>query len=121
MSALRTDAKTQNNRRNFDSQAYAHDRQLFPHPTQSKNGTPRWKGSEAEQLLKLDITANLYAQHTPQEMYQSRRQYQQFTLKVFRGHIHQEIKRRKFIKMFYGKKAKGQTGAQMKPKKCDSL
>ena len=103
LSALRTDAKTQNNRRNFDSQAYAHDRQLFPHPTHRENGTPRWEGSETERLLKLDITADLDAQHTPQEIYQSRRQYQQFTLKVFCGHIHQENKHRKFIKMFDGK------------------
>lgn len=102
LSALRTEAKAQNNRRNLDSQAYAHDRQLFPHPTHSTNGTPRWEGSEAERLLKLDITADLYPQHTPQEMYQSRRQYQDFSLEVFRGHIHQEIKRRKFVKSFYG-------------------
>ena len=47
-SALRTEAKMQNNRRNLDSQAYDNDHQLFRHPTHSENGTPRWQGSEAE-------------------------------------------------------------------------
>ena len=91
MSALRAEVITQNNRGNIESQPYAHNRQLFPHLTQNENDTPRWEGSEAERLLKLDITADLFTQHTPQEMCQSRRQYQEFSLKVFHGHIRQEI------------------------------
>jgi hypothetical protein len=64
---------------------------------------PRWAGSAAERLLKNDITDGQHLLMKPQTLYQSRLEYQQFNLTTFRGHIYQEIKRRKFITSYYGR------------------
>jgi hypothetical protein len=99
LSKLRTEARTCNTRRDIDNVAYEHDRRLYPH----EGGVLRWEGSAAEQLLKEDITAGLHLQMKPLALYQSREAFQQFSLTTFRGHIYQEIKRRKFVTSYYGR------------------
>lgn len=103
LAALRTEAKSQTDRRHTDEAAYEHGRLLKPTPTHDMNGVPRWAGSAAERLLKNDITDGQHLLMKPQTLYQSRLEYQQFNLTTFRGHIYQEIKRRKFITSYYGR------------------
>ena len=104
LASLRKTAKGQNARRAADAIAYANDRQLRPQETHNPNGVPRWEGSDAERLLKEDITANLHLQMKPKDLYKTRPEYcDVFTLDQFRGHIAQEVKLRKFKTSYYGR------------------
>jgi hypothetical protein len=103
LASLRVLARGQNARRADDAAALTHDRHLRPQATHNSNGIPRWEGSLAEGLLKEDITNGLHKQVAPKTLYNTREEYQLFTLDQFRGHIYQEIKRRKFITSYYGR------------------
>ena len=103
LKALRVQCGAKLNRSTVDAAAYNNDRRFDYQATFVALGLPRWDGSDAERLLKIDITNALHEQMAPKELYISRNEYQVFTLKVFRGHIHQEVKRRKFITGFYGR------------------
>ena len=84
-----------------DSAALAHDRQIYPKTANNHRGEPRWEGSETEQLLRLDIDASRHKAMSPQQLYQSRKEYyDNYSLSVFRQHIYQEEKRRKFLAHF---------------------
>ncbi len=84
-----------------DAAAYHNDRRFDQQPTFAALGLPCWEGSDAQTSLKLDIiTEGLHLQLTPKPLHESRREYQVFDLKTFRGHIHQEVKPRKFIATF---------------------
>ena len=100
---MRAIARGQNARCATDASALTRDRQLRPQATHDSNGVPRWEGSDAEGLLKEDITNGLHNQMAPQALYRTRAEYQVFTLDQFRGHIYQENKRRKFISSYYGR------------------
>ncbi|CAB9527103.1 hypothetical protein SEMRO_1942_G306770.1 [Seminavis robusta] len=73
-----------------------------------------WHTSEAKTLLEEDITNGIHLsidQETgkkiePKAIYRLRPEYREFTLKVFRNHIYQEVKRREKIesKHRFGKK-----------------
>jgi hypothetical protein len=73
-----------------DSQALAHDWSF--HPIQRNDlpnfSYPRWGGSKAERLLKLNVNKEKHSRLQPQEL---REQYRAFPLVVFRKHIHQEV------------------------------
>jgi hypothetical protein len=72
------------------------------HPiTRFDSSLPRWNGSPAADLLKEDLLAGRYVIGQPKLLYESRVDYQVFSMKVFRGHIHQEIKTQKYWK-YYG-------------------
>jgi len=90
---------------NKDAEALAHDRQLFPKKTHSTLNLPNWDQSDAQRLLKEDIDNNKHKVMKPKELYESRNEYQVFSLDVFRGHIHQEVKTRKFLTQ-YGQRNK---------------
>ena len=102
LSQLRSEARTKSNEGKSDNDALIQDRAHYPCPTHNTNGVLRWEASEAEEMLKLDISNHLHELMTPMELYHSRAVYQLYNLKKFRGHIHQEIKRRKFIRHYYG-------------------
>jgi hypothetical protein len=82
---------------NFDSAALAHDRLIHPVGLETSKGCgyPRWQGSYAERLLKQDIDAGLHEKLKPNALRQSRTEYQDFPLAVFRDHIHQESRSRR--------------------------
>ena len=103
LQALRASCKDRLDRGINDAAAYEHDLQFDQRPTFATLGLPRWEGSDAQRLLKIDITDSLHLQMRPQQLHASRHEYQVFTLTTFRGHIHQEVKRRKFISTFYGR------------------
>lgn len=87
----------------FDRDALAHDRLLYPESAENSRGEPRWDGSEAQRLLFLDIDESKHEFMTPMALYKERIEYQEYSLDVFRGHIYQEVGRRKFY-MQYGAK-----------------
>ena len=103
LATLRREAKSQNARRAADATALLRDRHLYPPPTHDEHGSLRWEGSAAETLLKADIANDLHKQMQPRELHQTRAEYQVFNADIFRGHIYQEVKRRKFMTSFYGR------------------
>lgn len=88
-----------------DANDLYHDRLLHPRPTHNKTGQPEWIEHEAKELLEYDMDDNKHKEMSPQELYNSRLQYQDFSLEVFRGHIYQEEQTRKWRKQWVdGKK-----------------
>ena len=77
---------------NADEAALAHDLALGIR--KNNKPYPRWQGSEAEGLLKLDIDNGLNQIMRPKALRASRPQYLQFPLDVFRNHIYQETRAR---------------------------
>jgi hypothetical protein len=100
---LRKACKAKLDRGITDAAAFEHDRRFDRQPTLAALGLPRWEGSDAERFLKIDVAAGLNLQMTPQELRATRNEYMVFEKKVFRGHIHQEVKTRKFLSSFYGR------------------
>jgi hypothetical protein len=71
------------------------------------NGTPRWEGSEAECLLRNDLEEilklpenEIKTKLVPKVLYhqQDRPAYRVFSLPIFRNHIYQEQRFRKFLR-----------------------
>jgi hypothetical protein len=91
-----------------EAEALEHDRNLFPLSEFDQRGQPRWEGSDAERLLKLDMDEGYHSILKPRELWGSRGEYQVFTRKVFRKHIYQEDRSRKFRVYISGKKASAQ-------------
>ena len=84
-----------------DSAALAHDRLHFPAPTHNHRGEPRWQGSEAERLLKLDVGEKKHLTMEPRELHATRPEYyENYMLEGFRQHIHQEVRFRKLIHQY---------------------
>ena len=94
---LRSQLKRDFNRKDEDQEAFDIHRQNFPsHPFDSL-GRPMWIGSGAEELLMADIEAGLYPEMDPADLWMTRPEYMLFDLHVFRKHIHQHIKTRKYV------------------------
>lgn len=73
-----------------DYLAYQRDRVIYPVQDTLPNGVPRWQGSEGERLLAEDLRVDSgLGGKQPMEIWQSRPEYQVFSLKVFRDHIYQ--------------------------------
>jgi hypothetical protein len=99
----RKKANELNARSAFDVAAIAHDRLIHPvRPTNSRN-EPRWEGSQAQVFLQHDIAARTHWNMKPQELYNSREVYHEFSLTIFREHIYQEEKRQKYINDKYNR------------------
>lgn len=94
--ALRIAIKERRERAEDDELALAHDRLIHPKPTHDVRGYPQWDGHEAHRLLKEDIDNGLHKQMKPKELWDTRDEYKEFPLDVFRKHIHQEVTSRKF-------------------------
>ena len=102
---LQKQLKVGETKANKDAAALAHDRQLFPKKTHNTLNLPNWDQSQAQRSLKKDIDDNKHKDMKPKELYESCPEYQVFSLDVFRGHIHQEVKTRKFLTQ-YGQRNK---------------
>jgi hypothetical protein len=86
------------------SAALAHDRLLFPAPAHNHRGEPRWQGSEAERLLKLDVAEKKHQTMKPRQLYEARVEYHSYPLEVFRKHIHQEVRLGKLLDQYARRK-----------------
>ena len=80
LSQLCTEAR---NKGKSDHDALIHDCAHYTGPTHNANGVFRWEASEAEEMLKLDVSNQLHERMTPKELYHLRSVYQQYTLTKF--------------------------------------
>ncbi|CAB9507153.1 hypothetical protein SEMRO_295_G110320.1 [Seminavis robusta] len=109
---LRNKVVDKNNRSKRDADALVHDRKIYPTQTHNEQGQLRWHGSEAEKLLEKDVDEEKHISMTKIELYNSRLEYQHFNLRVFRGHVYQELKKRKFLAYCKTTKRGKEYGAQ---------
>ena len=105
LSAARRRHRDAKNRSATDAAALAHDRGIYPKKATNHRGEPRWDGSQAQALLKIDVHEGKNRTMAPNALRDSRAEYQEFPLDVFRGHIHQEWKRQKLIRQLQDKAA----------------
>jgi hypothetical protein len=95
------------NRAALDKVMVEHDIMLFQQKRAALcHNVPMWHGSKAEVSLKVDIDNHMHTKMKPPELYKTRPEYGEFSFKVFRGHISQEVKTRKFRKQYADRKAK---------------
>lgn len=100
--SLRKKSESRGDRAKEDADALAHDRKIFPAPTEDTKGQPMWKGSKAQELLRKDIKDGLLDQidpitgrriYKPKGLYEMREEYhEKYSLDSFRNRIYQEIK-----------------------------
>lgn len=103
---LRASLNKERSKGRSDYAAYMHDRSLYPKQEILENGERRWEGSPAEHLLSQDKSNGLIEGRSPKELWLSRPQYQEFSLKVFRRHIYQAEKTEKYLNYLQEKQAK---------------
>ena len=103
--SLKEQCKVSNSRAAEDMAALVHDRNFYPKAIYNHRGEPVWPGSAAEKSLFEDIDNGKHNEMKPRDLHQSRMEYQVYPLTVFRGHIHQEVKKRKFINFLKSKQA----------------
>ena len=84
-------------RATFDSDALAHDRRAFPKKSHNHRGVPRWEGSEAEELLKIDVGEKKHLQFEPHDLHKTQNEHKKFPYQLFRKHVHQEVRTQKFL------------------------
>jgi hypothetical protein len=97
LSSLRKQITTSLNRAAEDQLAYDIHRRNFPYEPFDAQGNRNWYGSAAEELLEEDLAQGLYPDMKPSELYATRAEYQEFSLTVFRSHIHQCFNTAKYI------------------------
>jgi hypothetical protein len=66
-----------------------------PRPDKNIRGELRWEGSEAQKMLKIDVSNGLHLNQKPKELWETRPEYQLFTNRVFQKHIDQAKQSRK--------------------------
>jgi len=93
----------------FEAEALARDRLMHPKPTHDSRGEPRWEGSEAERLLKIDVAGGKHKDMEPKDLRETSGEYKKFSLTVFRKHIYQAIETRKFHAWLETKRGKKKT------------
>ena len=86
--------------------ALAHDRQLHPRASHNNRGEPVFDMSDAKALLRSDIEEDKHLGITPSQFRQTRVEYKQFPLKIFKERVYQEVRRRKFVYYMNWKRAK---------------
>jgi hypothetical protein len=79
-----------------DSKAVTQFLKINPPKATNHRGEPRWEGSAAEAMLKVDIDKGNYKKGKPIQLWATRPEYRVYLLKTFRDHIHQEVRARKF-------------------------
>ena len=95
---LRVSIKKNIERMQFDCICYGKDRALLIELRKDNPPNlppyPIWHKHEAKKLLKQDISDGKHIDIKPQELWESRSEYMEFPLKVFRKHIYQELDER---------------------------
>jgi hypothetical protein len=91
---LRSQTQRDVNRADDDEDAFFIHRQNYPYQSHDIFGRPNWYGSEAEKLLEQDMA--LHPTLKPKELHATRQEYMEFSLDVFRSHIHQVLETKKY-------------------------
>lgn len=87
--ALKTRIDNNIERARKNKERYDHDMKLY---TLAKDDPEEWHGSEAEALLKDDISKERHLRYSPGLLYSCTDEYQEFEYQTFRKHIHQEAR-----------------------------
>lgn len=78
----------------FDQNAF-HDEKTIGRKPLTERGYKYWDGHVAQGLLKDDVQGGATKNTTPSDLWQSRPEYMEFPLAVFRGHKYQEERKLK--------------------------
>jgi len=100
LGAVQKDFIKKADRATHDQASFDNYRQSHPVEAMNQRGEPRWEGSIAQAQLKKDIQEQYHVGKLPKELWEdegeSRNSYKDYPLKVFRDHIYQEIRLRKW-------------------------
>merc|ERR1711862_1083953 len=100
-------------RAELDESGYLHDISIY---TLAKNTPGYWDGSKAQKSLRKDIKKGRHEKMKPEILRLSRCEYQEFSLKTFRGHIHQELRSERETNYWIVRKKKKQRNEEAKRK-----
>ncbi len=87
---LKESMKEERDSIHFDQAAFEKERALFPRNPTTKGGNPFWDRHDAQRLMVEDVKAGRTVQMKPSVLRDTRVEYQDFPLEVFRNHIYQE-------------------------------
>lgn len=90
LARLRAAIARDKSRMMVDVSNYSHDLAIVKSTRQPGNKTP-WHRTECPKLLKQDVNEGQHLKLTPVQFHQSRDEYKDFNLSVFRKHIYQEV------------------------------
>ena len=90
----------------FANNAVANATKNHPRNELTIRGYPFWDTSQARLLLMNDINNGLTTTMKPRELWETRKEYKEFPLDVFRQHIYQENTRRKASTYWLSRKNK---------------
>ena len=98
LQALRDQVEAHRERAQDDRKALAACRQNYPPTDRNHRNEPHWNGSRAQNLLEEDLQDDAHLNFDDKKFFwQSRDEYQEFPYKIFRGHVHQAIRTRKYL------------------------
>ena len=100
---LKDRIKKNKSRAEEDQAGYLNDMKFYK---LAKDTEGEWHGSAAEGLLKQDVGNLKHLEMKPKKLQTTRDEYEEFELKVFRGHVHQEVRSRKESNYWLVKKRK---------------
>jgi len=97
--SVKNDHDKKDTRADQDLQSFNNFMANHPTPAVNSRGEPRWQGSEAERQLKEDIKNQYHVGKKPKDLWEDaeRQSYKNYPLKVFRDHIYQEVRLRKWL------------------------
>lgn len=67
----------------------------FPGNQRNPRGYPRWKDHPAKALLEIDVASKLHKRMQPAELWATRKEYEEFPLKVFRKYKEREVEKQR--------------------------
>lgn len=79
-----------------DLEAYLIAKENHPTPEFNCRGEPQWNGSDAQKLLKDMVSKGEHEGKEPKVIWQSKEEFQLYSLQTFRDHIYQEERLIKF-------------------------
>lgn len=82
------------------------DRKIFPKQSTNEDGMPKWAMHRAKKLLEEDIAAKKHLAMNPRQLRETRTEYREFNLNVFRPHIYQQVRCKKFCNYLNDKREK---------------
>lgn len=95
--SLRNQVKVGKNRAADDQKAFEIAKTKHPPPALNHWGEPQWNGSAAQALLEEALKNKRHEELEPQELWESKPEYQEFRLSTFRDHIYQAVGTKKYL------------------------
>jgi hypothetical protein len=94
--ATRQQLQERKSRAEEDYKDFVEDMKIVKKSTTTNRGLPRWNGSEAERWQKIDMDNCVHYDLKPKDFWLSRQCFQVFSLRVFRNHIYQYDRSKKY-------------------------